>query len=202
MNHSYRSTLKIKILFTTFTALMFNQLCTANADADVGTWEFNLEPAPMLIMTGDRLKNSLLALRVNEECNGVMIAFFPLGNEKNLEKLKGKEIPVSFGVNVEDERVEVVEELELHTVISSDEFEEEASAVFRVFEFEHINELKGTPANPVSFYIKANDSQLFDMSYESWSFNGFEIALEEAINWYSKISTSEAEFEQPQLLYI
>ena len=202
MNHSYRSTLKIKILFATFTALMLNQLCTANANADENTWQFQLDPLPMLIMTGDRLKASTLVLKVNEECNGVMVAFFPSGNEKNLEKLKGEEIPVSFGVNVEDERVEVVEELELHTVISSDEFEEEASAVFRVFQFEHINELKGTPSNPVSFYIKANDRKLFDMSYESWSFNGFEIALEEAINWCSKISTSEADFQQPQLIFI
>lgn len=202
MNHSYRSTLKIKILFATFTALLLNQLCTANANADENTWQFQLDPLPMLIMTGDRLKASTLVLKVNEECNGVMVAFFPSGNEKNLEKLKGEEIPVSFGVNVEDERVEVVEELELHTVIGSDELEEEASAVFRVFEFEHINELKGTPANPVSFYIKANDSQLFDMSYESWSFNGFEIALEEAINWCSKISTSEADFQHPKLIFI
>ena len=202
MNHSYRSTLKINILFSTFTALMLNQLCTANANADENTWQFHLDPVPMLIMTGDRLKDSTLALKVNEECNGVMVAFFPSGNEKNLEELKGEEIPVSFGVNVEDERVEVVEKLELHTVIGSDELEEEASAVFRVFEFEHINELKGTPANPVSFYIKANDRKLFDMPYESWSFNGFEIALEEAINWCAKISTSEADFQQPQLLFI
>lgn len=202
MNHSYRSTLKIKILFATFTALLLNQLCTANANAKENTWQFHLDPLPMLIMTGDRLTTSTLVLKVNEACNGVMVAFFPSGNEKNLEKLQGEEIPVSFGVNVEDERVEVVEELELHTVIGSDELEEEASAVFRVFEFEHINELKGTPANPVSFYIKANDSQLFDMSYESWSFNGFEIALEEAINWCAKISTSEADFQQPQLLFI
>ena len=202
MNHSYRSNLKIKTLFTTFTALLLNQLCTANADADVDTWEFNLEPAPMLIMTGDRLKASRLALRVNEECNGIMIAFFPSGNEKNLEELKGEEIPVSFGVNVEDERVEVVEELELHTVISSDEFEEEASAVFRVFQFEHINELKGTPGNPVSFYIKANDRKLFNMPYESWSFNGFEIALEEAIDWCAKDASNKVSFKHPQLLFI
>ena len=202
MNHSYRSTLKIKILFATFTALLLNQLCTANANAKENTWQFHLDPLPMLIMTGDRLTTSTLVLKVNEACNGVMVAFLPSGNEKNLEKLQGEEIPVSFGVNVEDERVEVVEELELHTVISSDEFEEEASAVFRVFEFEHINELKGTPANPVSFYIKANDRKLFDMSYESWSFNGFEIALEEAIDWCAKDASNKVSFKHPQLLFI
>ena len=204
MNHLYRSTLKIKILFATFTALLLNQLCTANANANEKAWEFYLDPVPMLVMTGDRKKASTLVIKVNEDCNGLMVAFLPSVNEKNLVELKGEVIPVSFGVNIDSERVEVLEELELHSVISSEETEEEASAVFRVIEFDNINELKETiePGNSISFYIKAKNTELFDMSYESWSFEGLEAGLEEANDWCSKISTSEAEFQHPKVILI
>ena len=204
MNHLYRSTLKIKILFATFTALLLNQLCTANANADLGMWEFHLDPVPMLVMTGDRKKASTLVIKVSEECKGLMVAFLPSVNEKNLVELKGEVIPVSFGINIDSERVEVLEELKLHSVISSEETKKEASAVFRVFEFDNINELKGTiePGNSISFYIKAKNTELFNMSYESWSFEGLEAGLEEANDWCTKGVSNMVSFKHPQLLFI